>query len=147
MPFGFLPVVGAAPCGRPNAATEMAEHWLLKLEEKFPCVAIDKYVIMPNHIHVMISIGAQGGHIGPPLPKVVDWYKTMTTNEYIRLVRSGCATPFEGRLWQRSYYDHIIRSYDDYLKIWHYIDSNPAKWQEDEYYDGTSSMPITTKES
>ena len=38
------------------------------------------------------------------------------------------------KIWQRSYYDHIIRNEADYLRIWQYIDTNPAKWVEDEYY-------------
>ena len=134
--FGLPLPVGAAPCGRPNSAAEMAERWLWKLEEKYPNVTIDKHVVMPNHIHALISIenGGQGGHAGPPLPKIIDWYKTMTTNEYIRLVRQGDAPPFQGKLWQRSYFDHVVRTYDDYLRVWSYIDNNPAKWREDDYY-------------
>ena len=38
------------------------------------------------------------------------------------------------KLWQRSYYDHIVRHDADYLRIWQYIDENPARWAEDEYY-------------
>ena len=58
----------------------------------------------------------------------------MTTNEYINGVKKGLYEPFEKRIWQRSYYDHIIRDEDDYLRIWQYIDENPAKWIEDKYY-------------
>jgi len=58
----------------------------------------------------------------------------MTTNEYIRGVKNGLYEPFEKRIWQRSYYDHIIRNGEDYLRIWKYIDENPLKWAEDEYY-------------
>lgn len=134
-----LPIsVGAAPCGRPDAASAMAEKWLLKIESKFPGVFVDKYVIMPNHIHFILHLEmcGEGGHMGPPLPKIVDWYKTMTTNEYIRMVRKGDVPPFEGKLWQRSFYDHVIRGDEDYLRVWEYIASNPAKWREDEYYAG-----------
>lgn len=73
--------------------------------------------------------------MGPPLQRVVEWYKTMSTNEWIRLVKAGKLPPFEKRLWQRSFYDHIIRSEADYLRIWDYIDTNPAKWAEDCYYE------------
>ena len=57
-----------------------------------------------------------GGHIGPPLRDIVEWFKTMTTNEYIRGVKSGIYEPFEKRLWQRSYYEHIIRDEQDCKK-------------------------------
>ena len=129
--------VGAAPCGRLDLAGDLAERWLKKLPEKFPQVLLDKYVVMPNHIHFIIRItppGETGGHMGPPLQRVVGWYKTMSTNEWVRLVREGKLSSFDKHLWQRSYYDHIIRDEADYLRIWRYIDTNPAKWTEDCYY-------------
>ena len=72
--------------------------------------------------------------MGPPLQEMLDWYKTMTTNAYIRAVKSGILPPFARRIWQRGYYEHIIRNERDYLEIWQYIDQNPARWGEDEYY-------------
>lgn len=68
------------------------------------------------------------------LHTVVQWYKTMTTNAYIRAVRMGELPPFSKAIWQRSYYDHIVRNDADDLRIWQYIDENPARWAEDEYY-------------
>jgi len=58
----------------------------------------------------------------------------MTSSEYIRGVKKGIYSPFCVALWQRSYYDHIIRNEEEYLRIWQYIDENPAHWAEDEYY-------------
>ena len=75
-----------------------------------------------------------GGHMGPPLPRIVDWYKTMTTNEYIRLVKVGKLMPFQKRVWQRGYYEHIIRDENDLLIHWQYIEHNPACWADDPYY-------------
>ena len=74
-----------------------------------------------------------GGHMGPPLQEVVGWYKAMTTNQYIQSVKAGELPPFEKRLWQRGYYDHIIRDDNDFLACWTYIDQNPVRWAEDEY--------------
>lgn len=83
----------------------------------------------------MIDAGeGTGGHMGPPLQAILDWYKTMTTNAYIRNVREGTLPPFQKRIWQRGYYEHIVRNESDYLNIWTYIDQNPARWTEDEYY-------------
>ena len=75
--------------------------------------------------------------MGPPLQEVMDWYKTMTTNEYIRGVKVGIFPPFQKKIWQRGYYDHIIRNERDYLNIWTYIDQNSARWGGDEYFGGT----------
>ena len=94
-----------------------------------------------------------GGHIGPPLrkikkndeqimeiekigestmrstiSKIVQWFKTMTTNEYIRRVKQDGWKPFNGRLWQRNYYEHIIRNEIELNQIREYIMNNPLKW-------------------
>ena len=87
---------------------------------------IDKYIIMPNHIHMVISIADNGtrGGASPTkalIPKIIQSIKSMTTKH------------FGHNLWQRSYHDHIIRNEVDYKQIWHYIDNNPAKWAEDCY--------------
>ncbi|MBQ6867371.1 MAG: transposase [Clostridia bacterium] len=84
-------------------------------------VIIEKYIIMPNHIHLLIELTA-GGHGNPPLQDVVGKIKSYTTHKYGE------------KLWQRSYHDHCVRSENDYLKIWTYIDSNHQKWEKDVYY-------------
>jgi REP element-mobilizing transposase RayT len=55
----------------------------------------------------------------------------MTTNEYIRGVKTLNWQPFDKTLWQRNYYEHIVRDTDDYARIARYIISNPAKWSDD----------------
>ena len=67
-------------------------------------------------------------HVGSPLSHVVQWFKTMTTNEYIRGVKNSNWQPFRGKLWQRNYYEHIIRNDQSYHRIAKYIIDNPAKW-------------------
>jgi len=66
---------------------------------------------------------------------LVDWFKTMTTNEYIRGVKQSCWKRFDGKLWQRNYYEHIIRSTEEYERIAVYINDNPAKWPEDKFFN------------
>lgn len=124
--------VGAALCGRPDTADRMIEKWLMETENKFKGIKIDKFVIMPNHIHCIIYI--QGNHIDTPLHEVVEWFKTMTTNEYIRGVKSGLYPPFNKRIWQRNYYERVIRNEAEYQRMWTYIDENPTLWTDDEYY-------------
>ena len=75
-----------------------------------------------------------GEHIGSPLRAVVQWFKTMTTNEYIRGVKNLGWQPFNGKLWQRNYYEHIIRNEKSFCTIAEYIENNPAKWKDDKFY-------------
>jgi putative transposase len=72
-----------------------------------------------------------GEHIGSPLHRVVQWFKTMTTNEYIRGVKNLNWEPFDKKLWQRNYWEHIIRDGISYNKISNYITNNPTNWKED----------------
>lgn len=95
-------------------------------------VRIDKYVIMPDHLHFILwnpdSINRQtSSRKGVPLHKFIQWFKTTTTTDYIRGVKSGYFPAFDKHIWQRGYYDHIIRNDQDYQDIWRYIDNNPIK--------------------
>jgi len=76
----------------------------------------------------------RGEHTGSPLHRVIQWFKTMTTNEYIRGVKNFGWEPFHRKLWQRNYYEHIIRDEKSYWEISEYILNNPVKWMEDKYY-------------
>ena len=62
---------------------------------------------------------------------VSQWFKTMTTNEYMRRVRQGHWPPFPGKLWQRNYYERVIRNDVELNAVRQYIASNPAKWNQD----------------
>ena len=86
---------------------------------------IEKYVIMPNHIHMIIRIDNGTMWASSPTNKVaniVRSLKTLTTKEIGKPI------------FQRNYHDHIIRGENDYAEIWKYIDENPLKWMLDEYY-------------
>jgi REP element-mobilizing transposase RayT len=75
-----------------------------------------------------------GEHTGSPLRDIIQWFKTMTTNEYIRNVKNNGWKTFDGKLWQRNYYEHIIRNEQEMNEIREYIINNPLNWQEDENY-------------
>ena len=66
---------------------------------------------------------------------LVDWFKTMATNEYIRGVKQYGWRRFDGKLWQRNYWEHIIRSPDEYERIANDINNNPYKWREDKFFN------------
>ena len=112
------------PC--PTKGNLIIHKWVRETENKFPDVTIDKYVVMPDHLHLIVTIKER--HTGRSLPDVMRFFKTMTTNEYIRGVKDGTLTPFGGKLWQKSYYDHVIRNQQDYNEIWQYIENNPLKY-------------------
>ncbi len=79
-----------------------------------------------------VDPGGQGAHAGAPLHTIIQWFKTMTTNYYIRGVRQSGWRAFPGRLWQRNYYEHIIRNEAALHRIRQYIMDNPARWDEDD---------------
>ena len=69
-----------------------------------------------------------GDHTTSPLHKIIQWFKTMATNEYIRNVKMNDWEPFNGKLFQRDYYEHIIRNEIAYNNIAAYVKDNPANW-------------------
>lgn len=107
-------------------ANQILHKWIRETQNKFPNIAIDKYVVMSDHLHLIVNI--KEGQTGRSLLDVMHFFKTMTTNEYIRGVKCGDLQPFDGKLWQKSYYDHVVRNQQDYDEIWEYIENNPAKW-------------------
>lgn len=133
---------------RLNNAGLMIARWYSELENKFPDIECDQFACMPNHVHfIAVNVGAdlrvrpdsmaeynEGEHTGSPLPAVVQWFKTMTTNEYIRGAKQYAWTPFYGKLWQRNYYEHVVRDEGDLARIRDYILNNPARWKEDDLH-------------
>ncbi len=117
----------------------MVEKWWRKLNSKFPLVETDACVIMPNHFHgIVVLVGADpsvcpdlGAHVGAPLPQVVQWFKTMTTNEYIRYGKKNSPSRWTPKLWQRNYHEHVIRNAKALDAIRNYIDANPSHWTND----------------
>ena len=120
--------VGQGLCPCLSAQGCIAKEELELLADRFPSVRLDKYVVMDNHVHVLLTLTRQGQSPCPTLGAVIGAYKSITTKR-INMMQG---TPGE-KLWQFRYYDHIIRDDNDFLTRWAYIDANPARWQEDEY--------------
>lgn len=74
-------------------------------------------------------------HEGSQLSRALQWFKTMSTNEYIRGVKQLGWRPFQGKLWQRNYWEHIIRDEQGFIRISTYIDNNPKNWNKDKLHD------------
>ena len=90
-----------------------------KLEEIYRNIKVDKFVVMPNHIHLIIIMKQKAGF---DVSRIIKEYKEWITKK------------IKKSIWQKSYYDHIIRNKNDYLRIWQYIDQNIIKWNFDKYY-------------
>ena len=103
-----------------NSSAILIKKWLFELENRFS-VKIDYYSIMHNHIHFILIL--EGSN--EPLSKIIQWFKTMTTNAYIKGVKEGKFLPFYKKLWQRNYYEHIIRNEKSLYEIRQYIENNP----------------------
>lgn len=120
-----------SPVPKLTASGLLTEKLVLQISEHFPSVIVDKYVIMPNHVHVLLFFSVCGEGTGDPSPtlgNVVGWLKYQAT----KAINEKNDT--KQQIWQRSYYDHVIRNQQDYDETWTYIENNPAQWAEDEYY-------------
>jgi putative transposase len=98
----------------------------------------DNQYVLGEHVDNQYVLGEHadnqyvlGEHKGSPLRNVIQWFKTMTTNEYIRGVKNYGWNRFENRLWQRNYWEHIIRDNGSLNRIAEYIINNPRTWNRD----------------
>ena len=102
-----------------NDIGKLAYKNIEELESIYKSIKIDKFVVMPNHIHMILIIKKETTLC---IPRIIKQYKEWITKE------------IKQSIWQKSYYDHIIRNEKDYLRIWKYIDENILKWNLDKYY-------------
>ena len=120
-----------------------------ELSIHYPGIETDAFVVMPNHVHgivVLVGVGpcarpvaeGQSQGIAPTkdasalsLPDVIHRYKTLTTKRYVDSVKQFCWKPFSRRVWQRNYFEHVIRDEESLNRILEYIHDNPARWEFD----------------
>ena len=111
-----------------SATGRIADSAIREIPVHYQSVSIEKYVIMPNHVHLLISINQAAENnngrliIAPTVSRIIKQFKSEVTK------KAGFS------LWQKGFYDHIIRNDADYESVWIYIDENPVKWENDEYY-------------
>jgi putative transposase len=122
-----------------NEAGEMVNEQWNALLERFPNIELDIYQVMPNHFHGIIvvteNLDTQNVIVQdkkPVLGDIIGAFKSITTHEYILGVDNKKWPQFYKRLWQRNYYEHVIRDEADLNRVRDYIQSNPANWDEDE---------------
>lgn len=114
--IGRPPIVALTDYGR------IVEEAIRHIPDHYPMITADNYVIMPNHVHLLLFLYCDSGRpmTAPTISRVINQLK-------------GSVTKRIGKpIWQKSFYDHIIRNEDDYRSVREYIDSNPARWTQDE---------------
>ncbi len=137
-----------------NDAGRMIESEWLALKIRFVNIELHEYVVMPNHFHGILEIVEKDERattrattrvaptVAPTISPIVapksktvgdmiDAFKSITTVEYIRGVKHRGWKRFDGKLWQRNYWEHIVRNEESYYRISNYIIQNPEKWDED----------------
>ena len=105
-------------------AGKILNKYINGINKVYENVRVLNYVIMPNHFHIIIKINDNGG-VRAPRP---------TVNEIIKGIKGLTTREIGYSVFQKSFYDHIIRDDEDYITKAEYIENNPAKWLEDKYY-------------
>jgi len=128
----LLSSIGEANCVRPTLTSvgELVENELVKLSTVYGSVTLEKYVIMPNHVHMIILI--YGAEQTGTTVKVIP-----TVSRIIKQFKGAITKQLGQSIWQTSFHDHIIRNESDYLRIWKYIEENPILWAEDCFNDSS----------
>jgi putative transposase len=129
---------------RLNGVGRMVETVWRSLPDRFPAMGLDEFVVMPNHVHGVIVLdhvhhsAVQATIVGtslagarPTLGQIVGAFKSISTVKCLRQIKGGDLPPSSGRLWQRNYYEHVIRDEDSLNRIRQYILENVVKWAED----------------
>ena len=109
----------------------IVEKRIQSMNQVYQDIQTIKYVIMPNHVHLLVSVQPESeghGPSGTPAPT------NALIPPYISTLKRMCNKEIGENIWQRSYHDHVIRGEKDFQMIWQYIDTNPARWEQDCFY-------------
>ena len=104
-----------------SSTGQLVARAILEIPEHYPGVHLEKYVVMPNHIHLLLVVSDQ--------PE-----KTVNVSRIVQQFKRAVSMRAGMRIWQEGFHDHIIRGEADYREIWTYIDNNPIKWALDKYF-------------
>ena len=138
--------VGADSISARSAASRIIENTFTETLLQYKEIKSPIFVIMPNHFHAIITISQNSRFLredmesSPTISQIVQSFKRRSTIEYGKMVKMGMIPPYDGQIWQRSFYDHVIRNDADYEEIYKYIYENPIHWQADELYNDGKKM-------
>ena len=127
-------IVGEAislpPSPKLSSYGQIAEDAIQAIPKHYLRVEVDRYVIMPNHIHLILLIPYDGGRL---IASPTDDTKP-TISTIVGQMKRYVSKEIGMSVWQRSFHDHVIRNRDDYDEICKYIYENPQKWKYDCFY-------------
>ena len=109
---------------------KIADKYIKQIGDFYEDMFIDQYVIMPNHIHIMLRYTG-GGPSGTPVPTDI---KNSVVSRFVSTFKRFCNKEYGENIWQPRFHDHIIRDNDDYVRCRNYIFENPREWRLDELY-------------
>lgn len=120
-----------------GSAGKMVQQEILALPDRYEQVVLDLFVVMPDHIHMIVGINLSIQEPEPvSLPNLIGELKSRTTNRYIKGVKLGLLPIFEKKLWQEGYYETVMRDERMTEERRQYIDNNPANWRDDPEMSG-----------
>ena len=112
----------------------IADKYIRQMDSFYSDISVDNYVIMPNHIHLLICITTNENE----MEKCVGLQKSENVNSkisrFVSTFKRFCNKEYGENIWQSRFYDHVIRGEKDYREVWEYIENNPAKWLEDKLH-------------
>jgi REP element-mobilizing transposase RayT len=126
-----------------SAGGEMVAAVLAQLPMRYPGTEVGTAVVMPNHLHAVVTLPNPTLASQPSLSDIIGWFKTVTTKRYIRGVRTLGWPPFDGHVWHTSFHDRIIRDECAYAAIVRYVETNPRRWREDQFFEPDTFDPLT----
>ena len=97
--------------------------------DRYVGIGLEPFVVMPNHVHGLVSTWQMAAP--PPLGRVIGAFKSITAREYRTGAEVGRWPSMPGGLWQRGYFDHVVRDEADEVRVIEYINANPANWVTD----------------
>ena len=117
------------PCGRPYVRlTPLGQiaHDGISYLESLEGISVPIFVVMPDHIHMVVSIERATARVAPTSGQIIGGYKSQVYHSCLDFYKKHGKRL--GKIWQRGYYEHVIRNQEDYLACLEYVDGNPAKW-------------------
>ena len=108
-----------------SAYGTIVHQCICDIPKHYPMISVDHFVIMPNHVHLLLQIKTEHG--GRPVA-------APTISTVVNQTKGAISKKIGFSVWQKGFYDHVIRGEKEYLQIWNYIEGNPSKWAEDELY-------------
>ena len=140
-------IVGVDVPGDPNNLEllpygKVADKYIKQMDAFYEKITVDQYVIMPNHIHLLLFVHRDGSpgtstptmYPSPQARSSTPTRQTSSVSHFVSSFKRFCNKEYGKNIWQRGFYDHIIRGRKDYEELVKYIHENPIKWFYDELY-------------